>query len=410
MVEEFYGKISRSGANLSDGLEDKLTGDFFGSLRYMNFHDGLQKILNLALFKSEGFQKDVPKVISIIENIKCYELQDGVNIEFWPKKTDGENRGELDVLLKFDNCFIGIEVKFRSGLSSDDQLIREAGMLCDWADGKDKILLFVAPHQSCISIDKKNYDEINKKDVILAFVSWEDILQSLKEINIGETNVGQHLIIQDLIQLLTHKGFDVFSTMIANVPYNQMGKEADYMMMYKNAAHIVFMTYKNTKGLLAAIKKELENQSDTSTRGVGYKYECMNEYSAKGITNDFWLIFSKDDTVLYAVNIFLTDTNENNPSEPILKVLKYSYNSTIKKISGEKLANAYDEHDDDNTKVEYDSIDIQGKTYYIYQKNIKEPNKYDSLQSIYYVDLPLMDVNKDNISNIVDIFDKLSTI
>ena len=74
------------------------------------------------------------------------------------------------------------------------------------------------------------------------------------------------------------------------------------------------------------------------------------------------------------------------------------------------MANAYDEHDDDNTKVEYDSIDIQGKTYYIYQKNIKEPNKYDSLQSIYYVDLPLMDVNKDNISNIVDIFDKLSTI
>ena len=34
MVEEFYGKISRSGSNLSDSLEDKLTGDFFGTLRW----------------------------------------------------------------------------------------------------------------------------------------------------------------------------------------------------------------------------------------------------------------------------------------------------------------------------------------------------------------------------------------
>lgn len=41
MVEEFYGKISRSGSNLSDSLEDKLTGDFFGTLRYMDFCDGL---------------------------------------------------------------------------------------------------------------------------------------------------------------------------------------------------------------------------------------------------------------------------------------------------------------------------------------------------------------------------------
>ena len=43
MVEEFYGKISRSGSNLSDNLEDKLTGDFFGTLRYMDFCDGLHQ-------------------------------------------------------------------------------------------------------------------------------------------------------------------------------------------------------------------------------------------------------------------------------------------------------------------------------------------------------------------------------
>lgn len=410
MVEEFYGKVSRFGSNLSDKLEDKLTGDFFGAMRYIKFQDGLQKVLISSLKKSAIFQHDVDSVVDVINNIQCSDLQDNVNIKFWPKQTKGKNRGELDLLLDFDNCLIGIEVKLHSGLSSDDQLQREAGMLCDWDFVKDKILLFVAPHQSCISVYEKNRQEINKKGVIFSFISWEDILQSLKEINTGESNVGQHLIIQDLIKLLAHKGFDVFSTMVANVPYNQVGKGADYMMMYKNAAHIVFMTYKNTKSLLTAIRKELENRSDTSTRDVRYKYECMNEYSSKGITNDFWLILRKEDTVLYAVNVFLTDTNENNPSEPILRVLKYSYNFTIPKISGEKLANAYDENEDDNTKIECSTIDIQGKIYYICKKSINEPNTYDSLQSIHYVDLPLMDVNKDNIRNIVDIFDKLSAI
>ena len=320
MVEEFYGKISRSGSNLSDGLEDKLTGDFFGSLRYINFHDGLQEILCRALSKAESFQQDqdIPQIIEIIKKIKCNELQDDVNIEFWPKKTDGENRGELDVLLKFDNCYIGVEVKFRSGLSSDDQLIREAGMLCDWAEGRDKILLFVAPHKSCMSVYKNHYNEVKNKGVSLIFVSWEDILQSLKEIRTSEFPVGQSLIIQDLIKLLKHKEFEVFSSMVANVPYENlendvrvMNKEnPDYAMMYKNAAWVVFMTYKNVKELLKSIEDEIEKQ--TNKRGQGIGYMCVNPKQsgdwAKGIMNDFWRIFKKEDTVLYAVNIFLTDT------------------------------------------------------------------------------------------------------
>jgi|GEM_PF-4181867 len=34
MLAEIHNKISGTGSNLSDRLEDQLTGDFFGTLRY----------------------------------------------------------------------------------------------------------------------------------------------------------------------------------------------------------------------------------------------------------------------------------------------------------------------------------------------------------------------------------------
>ena len=181
MVEEFYGKISRSGSNLSDSLEDKLTGDFFGTLRYMDFCDGLQPVLCGALRKSEKQQAESQAAIQLIENANCTNIKDEEHIEFWPK----HDRGELDVLLEFDNCCIGIEVKFQSGLSSDDQLIREANILCDLPKDKKKILLFIAKHEACISVYRK-YKDIIRKDVHFVFASWEDILQSMKDILHGE--------------------------------------------------------------------------------------------------------------------------------------------------------------------------------------------------------------------------------
>ena len=71
MFEEFYGKISRSGSNLSDNLGDKLTGDFFGTLRHMDFCDGLQPILRGALRKSEKQQETSQDAIQLLENVNC---------------------------------------------------------------------------------------------------------------------------------------------------------------------------------------------------------------------------------------------------------------------------------------------------------------------------------------------------
>ena len=418
MVEEFYGKISRSGSNLSDSLEDKLTGDFFGTLRYMDFCDGLQPILCGALCKSEKQQAESQAAIQLIENVNCTNIKDEEHIKFWPKHA----LGELDVLLEFDNCYIGIEVKFQSGLSSDDQLIREANILCDLPKDKKKILLFIAKHESCISIYRKYKKDISKQGVHFVFASWEDILQSMKDILNGgkgsKYTFGQKLMIRDLVRLLTRKDFDTFLSMtngIADKLGQLIEKDVhvmlndknykDYTTNYKNAAYVVFMTYKNVEKLREAIKSKSEE--------YGYVFIKGYEEKRAGIVDDIWLTFSKEantgsgDTSLYAVNIFLTNTNEDDPSDPIFRVLRYiSPNAISKNLTRENLADAFDKNADaerDTCGIVVDEIPMT-----LHQRDINNPKDYAGLQGCYYVDLPLMSISNDDIVHIFHIFDELS--
>ncbi len=419
MVEEFYGKISRSGSNLSDSLEDKLTGDFFGTLRYMDFCDGLQPVLCGALRKSEKQQAESKAAIQLIENVNCTNIRDEEHIKFWPK----HDLGELDVLLEFDNCYIGIEVKFQSGLSSDDQLIREANILCDLPKDKKKILLFIAKHEACLSVYRKHKNIISK-DVHFVFASWEDILQSMKDILNGgkgsKYTFGQKLMIRDLVRLLTRKDFDTFLSMtngISDTLGQLIEKEVyfmadhknnkDYTTNYKNAAFVVFMTYKNVDKLLKAIKSESENKD------CEYTFINRPEDTDNGIVVDIWLTFSKEantgsgDTSLYAVNIFLTNTNEEHPSDPIFRVLRYISPIAIsKKLTAKKLAEAFDENADAERNTRDIVVDKIPMT--LHQRDINNSEKHAGLRGCYYVDLPLMSISNDDIKRVFHMFDELS--
>ena len=412
MVEEFYGKISRSGSNLSDNLEDKLTGDFFGTLRYMDFYDGLQPILCGALRKSEKQQETSQDAIQLLKNVNCTNIRDEEHIKFWPK----HHLGELDVLLDFDNCCIGIEVKFQSGLSSDDQLIREAEILCDLAKDKAKILLFIAGHESCVSVYREYKDDIGK-DVCFVFVSWEDILQSMKDLLSGgkgsKYTFGQRLMISDLVRLLKRKGFDTFLSMTNGISNESIEKDEyfmadhhkDYRTNYKNAAFVVFMTYKNVDKLLKAI--------NSKSQECGYTFIKRHEETCAGIVDDLWLTFSKEansgsgDTSLYAVNIFLTNTNEEHPSDPTFSVLRYvSSNAVSKNLTGKELVKAIDENGD--TEMDVCDIVVNGITRKLRRRGINNTKKYSDLQCCYYVDLPLMRISKEDIKWVFHIFDELS--
>ena len=426
MVEEFYGKISRSGSNLSDNLEDKLTGDFFGTLRYMDFCDGLQPILCGALHKSEKHQEETQTAVQLIEKVNCTNIRDEEHIKFWPK----HDLGELDVLLEFDNCCIGIEVKLNSGLSSDDQLIREAEILCDLAKDKAKILLFIAGHESCVSVYRAYKAVIRKQGVCFVFASWEDILQSMKDLlnggNGSKYTSGQRLMISDLVKLLTRKEFDTFLSMtngISDRPdqliekkgYFMVDNNKDYTTNYKNAAYVVFMTYKNVQKLREAIKSESEKKDCEYTfiKNQNKNKEKGYEYPAAGMVNDFWWLFRKEantgneDTSLYAVNIFLTNTNEADPSDPTFRVLRYTFSKAVSKnLTGEQLAKAFDENGDAETDV--CDIVVNGITRKLQRRGIKNTKKYSDLQCCYYVDLPLMSISKEDIKWVFHIFDELS--
>ncbi|MER2107241.1 MAG: hypothetical protein ABS949_09905 [Solibacillus sp.] len=49
ILAEIHGKISSLGTNLSEQMEDNLTGNLFGTLRYLLFEHGLGSLLSRAV-------------------------------------------------------------------------------------------------------------------------------------------------------------------------------------------------------------------------------------------------------------------------------------------------------------------------------------------------------------------------
>ena len=56
MIAELHGKISSRGTNLKETLEDNLTGNVFGSLRYIPFSKGIKHIL-LKVIEENNFDQ-----------------------------------------------------------------------------------------------------------------------------------------------------------------------------------------------------------------------------------------------------------------------------------------------------------------------------------------------------------------
>lgn len=217
MLAEIKGKISSNGSNLTERLEDNLTGNVFGLLRYIPFSLALRPILEKAI---------IPKAVRYnIDDIKDEFWADKVS--FWPY----DREGEIDALMEFKDVVIGIEIKYRSGLSSDDeidniseikehiefnqsinQLARESRIVSRRGKNKKKLLLFIADRYT----SREVYDDvigrgIIEKGVDLGYLSWQDILHQLKKLRLADP--FHKVIIQDIIDLLTRKGFEDFTNM-----------------------------------------------------------------------------------------------------------------------------------------------------------------------------------------------------
>ncbi len=211
MIAEIYGKISSTGSNLNDRSEDKLTGDIFGSLRYLPVEFGIGPILAKA---------KIPELSELVEKGVSHPYK----MSFWPYHP----LGELDVRIDLDNAVIGIEVKYQSPLSSDDeadysntvdeesekvsvnQLYRESKIVRELAGTEKKaFLILVACDSECESIvsDVKARNLI-ESGVELGHISWQEILLILEKQR--PSDPLHSCILGDMIALLKRKGFERF--------------------------------------------------------------------------------------------------------------------------------------------------------------------------------------------------------
>lgn len=257
MIAEICGKMGGFNLNLSERMEDELTGNVFGNLRYLPFNKGLKQILIHSVYPLE--------IGDEIRKIYCDPWSE--NIEFWPYHKEGE----IDLKITFPQMIIGIEVKYHSGLSSDeiddknagskdfenieenqeevllsnDQLTRESRMLKDWGVGKKKILLLLGDEKACHSIykDVKNKKKRIEEDVMFGYVTWQNVLLGLKDLQ--ELSEFEQVIVQDLIDLLVRKDFDIFQNFTASTKIQpslvwQFSKKYNYALFGEIFASVLF--------------------------------------------------------------------------------------------------------------------------------------------------------------------------
>ena len=252
MIAEIKGKLWQTGHNLNESLEDNLTGNFFGALRYIPFDLALRNILSAGVHPRE--------IGDLIGKISANFWSD--KIEFWPY----DKEGEMDAFLNFDDTIIGIEVKYASGLSSDDaidnssmidkqsveaedsknQLSRESRIISRKGECKTKILLFIANRESCRNVynDVVNRNIISN-DVQLAYISWQTILVELEKLKLDDRYY--RVIIDDLISLLTKKGFESFKDM--HIDFDEdIDQEKFYSFYATDSSDSDFETNSKIKG------------------------------------------------------------------------------------------------------------------------------------------------------------------
>ncbi|WP_081971896.1 NERD domain-containing protein [Paenibacillus borealis] len=214
MIAEIHNKISKTGSNLSDRLEDQLTGDFFGAIRYLPFEAALQHVLTAVRFETTDQESDWRESL---QSTKGFDYE----IEFWVRLAEGE----IDLIIHLPDAVIGIEVKYYSGLSSDDeeteevvspgesinQLARYSRLLQELKQGKPAYLIFLAPLNTLMPVQRDMRTRtIIAKNIKLGFLTWQNVLEQLQSIGLQDLGKGQQRIMQDLIAHLLGKGFERF--------------------------------------------------------------------------------------------------------------------------------------------------------------------------------------------------------
>jgi hypothetical protein len=224
-IAELHGKISDTGSNLSERMEDLLTSDIFGCMRYLPAQKALIPFLRTAR-SFHGNTLTVPD-----KTIR-------VHYSFWPwLKLPGRIACEPDVVLGLETeeqhiHLVLVEAKYYSGLSSEederiepnDQLARELDNLdvvscatLGWKPHLDiasRVILFVTQDMGIPrDLLARSLDEYTRKrhrDGDIFWASWR-FLPSILERSLEEASVPENkAILEDMLALLLRKELVMF--------------------------------------------------------------------------------------------------------------------------------------------------------------------------------------------------------
>lgn len=224
-IAEIRGKISETGTNLSERMEDLLTSDIFGCMRYLPAEKALMPFLQTA-YSLHGNILTIPS-----EVIR-------VHYSFWPwLKLVGRIPCEPDVILGFETeenhvHLVLVEAKYYSGLSSEegdraepnDQLARELDNLdavscatLGWGTHLEiasRVLLFVTQDmgipRDLLVQSLAEYTRKRKRDADIFWASWR-FLPSILEQSLKKESVPENrAVLADMLTLLLRKELIMF--------------------------------------------------------------------------------------------------------------------------------------------------------------------------------------------------------
>ncbi len=224
-IAEIHGKISEAGTNLSERMEDLLTSDIFGCMRYLP----AEKVLIPFLHTARSFHGNALTILDEITKI---------HYSFWPWLTSpGCVPCQPDIVLGLETKdhrvhLILVEAKYYSGLSSEederpepnDQLARELDNLhaiscvdLGWKPQLDiatRTLLFVTQDMGMLrdllaqSLAEYSRKRNRKGDIF--WTSWR-FLPSILEQSIEKERVTENMaVLGDMLSLLLRKGLIMF--------------------------------------------------------------------------------------------------------------------------------------------------------------------------------------------------------
>lgn len=224
-IAELRGKISVTGSNLSERMEDLLTSDVFGAFRYLPIHLGLLDFLTIS------YNRDTTPFTPAIQPIRA-------NWSFWPYlKYRGATPCEPDVVIGLEDDdenlhVVMVEAKYMSRKSSqedegerpNDQLARELHNLqllrpqdLGWPDTKTitaRTLLYITQDATIplseINQSLREYQHKRQDKAEIFWTSWRYLPRILESLTNKTDDENQKAILSDLLDLLLKKHLTMF--------------------------------------------------------------------------------------------------------------------------------------------------------------------------------------------------------